>query len=281
MQRQYELEFQPSKRRQRDQLARLLLGFGAILLLLVVASAYAMQKNGWIDQWLNPTTEAQTDPEGTWTYTGSAVFLLCETDSKAKDLRFAMLVRADAAKREIQIFPLAPTAKAPLEDKDITLEQALREGGVKNLKAAAEALTETKIDRWIAGDDSAFTRAVNTMGSVAVHMEERVNYRSPEFSLTLAQGSQRLPGDSLLRYFRYLGTLGEEGPHAQGELLKLLLETYLAPKNGGTLDFLEARFNAMESLLQTDISITDFIGAQDLLLALLAESDQIQIDVKE
>jgi len=276
----YNLDFQPGQRRHRDQVTRFLLGFGAILLLLVIASAFALQRDGFIDNLFDQTTEPETVEEGVWTHTGSAVFLLAGHDNASQTLYFAMLAHVDIEQRGIALFPLNPQAKATVGSREVTLEQALREGGVRNLQTAAEALAGMQVDRFIAGSESAFVRAVNTMGSVIVQVEEGIRYRSQAFTLTLAQGTQRLQGDMLLRYFRYLGTLGEDPPLRQGELLKRVLETYLVTRNAESPEMLEDRFTSLENILNTNVSVSDFFAQRDMMMALLAESDQIVIEVK-
>ena len=278
----YDLEFQPRQRRQRDQVLRFLGGFCAIVLLLGIVSAIALQRDGLVDQFLgalHPTEASTEPPEGTWTHTGSALFLLSETDEAQRDLRFCALVRADITNRQLHVFPLSPQAMAPYEGGERSLEQALRDGGPKELAAAAEALTEGTVDRWISSGDSGFVRAVNLMGSVTVQVDERIRYRGAAFTLTLAQGTQRLQGDMLLRYFRYLGTLEEGGALAQGELLARVLETYLTVP--ADYNLLDTRFSSLMNTLQTDISVSDFYTHMEMLLDILANGDQFVIDVKE
>ena len=270
----YDLDFQPAQRRRRDHAVRFLLGFGAVLLLLVVASAIALQQDGFLDNILDrsATTEPEDDTEErVWDHTGAAAFLLCAHDNALQNLHFVMLVQVELEGREIAITPLNP--------REPGLVQGLREGGPRGLQNAAEALTELRIDRHIAAADSAFVRAINDMGSVTVQVEEGIRFRSPAFSLTLAQGTQRVQGDMLLRYFRYLG-LHEDTLARQGELLKTVLETYLVPRNAATPEMLETRFHALGNVLTTDISVADFFANRELLMDLLAESEQIVIEVR-
>ena len=269
----YDLEFQPVQRRRRDHLVRFLLGFGAVLLLLVVASAIALQRDGLIDTIFDrpATTQPESDDDPVWAHEGSAAFLLCAHDSARQNLHFVILVQVELETREIFITPLNP--------REPSLEQALRQGGLRGLQNAAETLTETHIDRFIAAADNAFMRAINDMGSIIVQVEERINFRSPAFSLTLAQGTQRLQGDMLLRYFRYLG-LDKSTLTQQGELLKTVLETYLVPRHAETPAILEMRFHALGNVLHTDISVADFFANRDMLMDLLAESEEITIEVR-
>ena len=278
----YNLEFQPKERRRRDQVLRFLGGFCAIVLLLGIVSAIALQRDGLVDQIvgaLHPTEPPTEPPADAWLHTGNALFLLCETDDKQQNLRFCSLVRMDITQRKVHVFPLSPQAMAPYGETELSLEQALRGGGPKELKAAVEALTEGAVDRYICSNDSGFVAAVNALGSVTVQVGERIRYRGAEFTLTLAEGTQRLRGDMLLRYFRYLGTLKEDAALRQGELLARVLETYIAKSMDAKQ--LDTHFDNLMNILQTDIARIDFVSRQDMLLDILANGDTFTIDVKE
>lgn len=281
----YDLEFQPVRRRRMQMVWRFVAGIASIALLLAVVSVVALQKDGLIDRlvgtYFDPTQPTGPEDPDAWNHTGSAAFLLSGTDNKRQELRFVFLARVDAAKREVHIYPFKPGAKAPDGDAgDITLAQAQKEGGVKRLKSAVEALTETKIDRYITAGDDEFMQAITAMGAVPVEVPARIDYRSEAFDITLGKGGQRLDGYFLLRYMRYLGTL-EDGAEAQGELLGRILETYLVPANGESAEVLERRYGALVNVLQTDISAMEFQAQQVLLQALLQNSAGISIKVDE
>jgi len=263
---------------------RFVAGIASIALLLALVSVLALQKDGLIDRligtYFDPTEPAEPEDPDAWNHTGSAVFLLSGTDNQKQELRFVFLARMDIAKRVIQVHPLAPTAKAPDGDGEITLGQAQKDGGAKRLKSAVEALTETAVDRYVTGTDDGFSRAVTSMGAVTVEIFERIDYRGTSFGITLAQGTQSLQGDMLLRYMRYLGTR-PDGPKAQGDVLKRMLETYLVPANGDSPETLERRFNSLVNILQTDITAMEFQAQHKLLQALLQSGGQIKIDVRE
>ena len=276
----YDLEFQPARKRRMVVVWRFVAGICAIALLLTVVSIVVLQRDGLVDRIRSayePTEPEVTGP-APWSHTGSASFLLTATDSEKQNLRFVFLVRADIAKREIHINPLAPDAKAPNGEGEITLNQAQKEGGVKRLKEAVEALTETPVDRYITATDDGFMRAVNAMGDVSVKVLERIDYRTEDFGVTLAQGTYPLDGDRFLRYIRYLGTL-PEGTKAQGEALELMLKTYLVPKNGDSPERLEKLFTKLVDILETDIYAMEFQLQQMMLQALLQESDKIKFAV--
>ncbi|MDR1928123.1 MAG: LCP family protein [Oscillospiraceae bacterium] len=284
--KKYDLEFAPQKKRRMSQVGHFMLGFLSILLLLGVLSAIALQRDGLLDQifgqYINPTDPTTEEaPSDAWNYSGKAVFLLSGADDSGKALHFVMLLRMDLQTRRLGVFPLDPAAQAPLDGKALSLEQAYAQGGVKQLKAAAEALTQDKIDRCVNSRENGFVKAVNTMGSVTVEVEKRIQYRSAAFSLTLAQGQQRLQGDALLRYFRYLRTLGESGPARQAELMRRVLESFLTAKNAATPELMQNYFDTLVNLVETDISVVDFAVQREILAALLTQGHPLTIEVRE
>lgn len=271
----YDLEFKPREKKRMEKAGHFLLGFLAIFLLLGVVSFIVMQRDGLLDEILggreDPSSTAPEEESRAWPYEGSALFLLSEADNNGGELRFAMLVRVDAARRAVAVFPLSPQAKSPL-DGGVTLEEALRQGGIKGLKAAVEALAETPVDKYINSRDAGFTQAIDTMGAVPVQVPARVDYKSAEFTLTLSAGNNNLPGDRLLRYMRYLGRQ-KEGTKAQGELLCRVLEAYFVPKNAADPEKMRQRFEKLVNLVETDINSIDFDAQAELLMALLQSGD--------
>jgi hypothetical protein len=275
MAKKYNLEFQPQHKKRMEFAGRFLLGFGAILLLLGVVSYIALQRDGLIDrilgQFLDPEETTQEVKSETWGYRGTAVFLVSATDNKGKELRFAALLRVDLAKREMR-FTMLPTReefRPDAESAEITLEQALEAGGLKQLVSAAQALSGQTIDRYVNSRDLNFIKAVNAMGSVTVQIPERVAYRSEAFNITISEGQQRLSGDLMLRYFRYLDALGTAGLDQQGALLRRTLESYVQARNESLL---EQRFETLVNLLETDCSARDFYDCLPLLQAILRDA---------
>ncbi|MDR2752758.1 MAG: LCP family protein [Oscillospiraceae bacterium] len=271
----YDLEFRPKEKGRRDFILRFMIGFGSIALLLLVVSAIVLQKDGLIDQILASyrPTEAASEPEQeTWPHTGNAVFVLAGTDYTGQKMRFAALVLADAATRQLVVKPLEPRAKLQWNGQETTLEKAVAAHGAKALRPAAEALAGMRVDRYICADDAGFVRAVNRMGSVTVEVPQRIRFNGADFTLTLAAGTQRLQGDMLLRYFRYLGTQKTGAAHAQAVLLAHVLQSCLQPNAAlSTPEALETRYNALADCLQTDISVEDFVNQSALLIALLQD----------
>jgi hypothetical protein len=270
------LEFQTATQRRFARTGRFLLGFAAILLVLGTFSFAALYRSGMLDQWFGePTgpTEATTQEEksGVWRHTGTATFLLAVTDNDRQDLRLLLLLRADLAERSLRVTALDPGAQAEAGNERGTLRQHLSRGGLKQLTAAAAAAAGIPVDRYVGSREDDFVKAVNLIGSVTVELDKAVRYRSPAFSITLAEGRQRLQGDMLLRYFRYLDTQGAAGRRRQGELFCRMLDSYLMPANA---DKAEERFDALINLVQTNISVLDFDGNLAALQDLMRSGDR-------
>jgi len=261
-----QIDFNPEQRRHRDFLTRFALGFGVLLLVLAVLSAVSLQRGGFLENLLNRelTTIVVEDPDA-WTYTGETTLLIAVHDNHAQHLRFVFLLHVNIAQRSIHV--------QPIEAGEGLLDAALRTGGVRGLQQAVDTLTGTPATRYIAARDSDFIRWINAMRVVPVQVDERIDHRG-EFTLTLAEGSQRLQGDMLLRYLRYLGT---HSPAAQAELFAHVLRTYMVPRHAQSHVVLEARFSTLTSILTTDISHPDFFTRRDMLMALLAEPEELTI----
>ncbi|MCL2195488.1 MAG: LCP family protein [Oscillospiraceae bacterium] len=268
MKKPVNIEFNPEQRRKRDFFTRFALGFGVLLFVLAVLSAVALQRGDFFDDLFNrePTTIEADDPYA-WLHTGETTLLIAVHDNAAQNLRMTFLLHADITQRRFVVQPI--TAGEGL------LDAALRTGGVRGLQQTVDTLTGTPSARHIAARDADFIRWINAMGIVPVQVEERIDHRG-DFTLTLAEGSQRLQGDMLLRYFRYLGT---HSPHAQAELFAHVLRTYMVPRHAQTPAALETRFGHLAGILNTDISHPDFFARRDMLMALLAEPDALTIEV--
>jgi len=266
--KQPNIEFNPDQRRKRDVFTRFALGFGVVLFALAVLSAVVLQRSDFFDDLFNRelTTIEAHDPDA-WAHTGETTLLIAVHDNAAQHLRFVFLLQADITQRRFVVEPV--TAGEGL------LDAALRTGGVRGLQQAVDILTDTPSARYIAGRDADFIRFINAMGVVPVQVPQHIDHRG-DFTLTLAEGSQRLQGDMLLRYLRYLGT---HSPQAQAELFAHILRTHMVPRHAQSHAVLETRFGHLTGNLTTDISHPDFFARRDMLMALLAEPEELTIEV--
>ncbi|MCL2445681.1 MAG: LCP family protein [Oscillospiraceae bacterium] len=269
MKKQPSIDFNPDQHRRREFLTRFALGFGVVLFMLAVLSAVALQRGDFFENLLNRelTTLEAHDPDA-WAHTGETTLLIAVHDNAAQNLRMVFLLHVDIAQRRFVVEPVVAG--------EGLLDAALRTtGSVRGLQQTVDILTNTPTARYIAARDADFIRWINAMGIVPVQVNERIDHRG-DFTLTLAEGSQRLQGDMLLRYFRYLGT---HSAQAQAELFAHVLRTYLVPRHASSHAVLETRFGNLTGILTTDISHPDFFSRRDMLMALLAEPEELTIEV--
>jgi hypothetical protein len=257
----YDLEFQPIEKQKSKFFWRFLIGFGSIVFILGGLSVFTLRQSGWFEQFGAETTlqTAESSNENTtWAYTGTATFLLSETSPDKTQLRFCALLTVDWKNRRFDIAVLNPAAFAA--------QQA--EGGLRGLEQALQAKVSSAVFRGITSTDSTFVQAANLFGSVSVDIPERIQYRSEAFGLTLAQGQQRLQGDLLLRYLRWLALQGDLVQI--GNVLSAFVDSALQSLKPEMLDSVFSKFvNALE----TDISARDFFDIQPALSAIVSDKN--------
>jgi anionic cell wall polymer biosynthesis LytR-Cps2A-Psr (LCP) family protein len=279
----YDLEFRPEEKQKTHKVVRFLLSFFLMVVALGLLSYAALRKNGidavitgqrGITQNSETTTQENTT---TWGYNGAATLLLCALNEKGDALRYLCLVEADAAQKNAVLSPIAPHNPVILAGEEITPQAAYQSGGYKLLKAAAGAAAGVEIDRYISATDEEFIRVVNMFGAVTVDVPARVQHRSAAFSLTLGPGQQRLQGDLLLRYIRYLLLDADTGAEAVTEVAMRICRTAFLTQSP---DGLQDTFDALVNILRTDVSARDFYDCLPLLKA-LAQENSLTFAVKE
>lgn len=154
---------------------------------------------------------------------GSADFLLYCTDNESSDFYFLVVVTADMDKKEFRVRPLK-------NDYPEYIAQ-YKSGGSKALISAVEKREKLHIDKYIGSNADTFVLAINYMGGLEYTVDNRVEYRTDDYTLILTKGSQTIKGDSLIRYFRYADTLGNAGLQIQGKLIATMLDGYIQDEN--------------------------------------------------
>lgn len=151
------------------------------------------------------------------------VLVYC-TDREKEEFYFMAMVDADIGQNRISVHPF--TADNP------EYVRALSTGGHKALIAEVEKAEGVKIDKYVASDTDTFALAINYMGGLKYTVAERIEYRTDDYTLILTKGNQTIKGETLLKYFRYCKTLGEEqGLKQQGDLICKMLDEYITTEN--------------------------------------------------
>jgi LCP family protein required for cell wall assembly len=134
------------------------------------------------------------------------------------------MVDADMEKQGFDVYPLNP------DNSDYI--KALSTGGEKELVSAVEKAEGIEIDKYVASSTDTFALAINYMGGLKYTVAERIEYRTDDYTLILTKGNQTIKGETLLKYFRYCKTLGEEqGLKQQGDLICKMLDEYITTEN--------------------------------------------------
>lgn len=168
------------------------------------------------------TTEA-SDTAVTQPISGSYNFLLYCTDSMTDDFHFIAIVTADMDAKTFAVRPIST------ENRDYV--NALKTGGSTELVDTVEKAENIEITNYAASDTETFATAINYMGGLEYAIDNRVDYRTDELTLILTPGNQTIRGDTLMKYFRYCKSLGNEGLKIQGKLIAAMLDSYINSEN--------------------------------------------------
>lgn len=190
----------------------------------------------------------------------SKTYLLWCADDSESELRFAWLVNFTMPERRTRVCVLDPDRRIGAEGEQQSIKQIFRQKGIKALTECMESEFGLNIDGYIGSDDESFKSMVNYLGGIDITVPEQVNYKSGELTVILVKGKQNLKGDTLFKYMRYLGTLGEKGREMQAAVLNEMLDYVFRPSNINRCDSI---FSRMSNTLETDLTIVDFSSAEE------------------
>lgn len=270
-------KFKTSKQDKRGGLLRFFYAFLAFALVFGTISAVVILKHNdlslediFSDKATTTTDENQTSGNDTVDLnkelTGQADILLYCADSDSSQIHFMVLVDADMDDRTFRVHPLNPDNSEYLN--------ALSTGGYKELISAVEKHEGVEIDKYIASNPDTFALAINYMGGLEYTVDERIEYRTDDYTLILTQGDQTIKGETLLKYFKYCKTLGTDGMRQQGKLICAMIEEYITAEN------VEKGITIYQKVLSkinsaSDVSYVEMSSALQML-KLLCNSDERQ-----
>ena len=240
---------------------------GCVLLILTVSILFILNKHDFNMKSVlggdaetqvvaEETTEAMPDIEGGKTY-----FFWC-ADSTGDEIRFAWTVSFELPKRIAYICAVDIDARIEAGGKTTSIRKAYSSAGIKNVVAGIEDAYGIEIDGYIGSDDEGFKSMVNYFGGFDVTVPEQIDYKSGDLSVILVKGRQNLKGDSLFRYMRYLGTLGERGRKLQAAALGDIMDSVFTKSNTNRCGTI---FSRISNMLKTDLTIVDFSSVEDAI----------------
>lgn len=196
----------------------------------------------------------------------SKTYLFWCADSSNDRLRFAWLVNFKLPERRVTSCALDLDMRISVasdamkgQEKTESIRNVFMTAGIKDLVAYLEGDLGFEIDGYIGANDEKFKSMVNYFGGFDITVPEQIEYKSGEFSVILIKGKQNLKGDTLFKYLRYLGTLGDRGRSLQATAANEILDSVFRPSNAGRLGTI---FSRISNTLETDLSIVDFSSAE-------------------
>ncbi|MBQ3044456.1 MAG: LCP family protein [Clostridia bacterium] len=234
----------------------------SVVLILAVSIFVIMSKNDFdvknvlggdavSETQAQPVDTQENEIEASKTY-----FLWCADDSE-NSLYFAWLVNFTLPERRVTVCALDLDTRL---DEAGSIRQVFKSDGIKELVSCMEAAFETDIDGYIGSDDGSFKSMINYFGGIDITVPEQIEYRSGDLTVILVKGRQNLKGDSLFKYLRYLGTLGEKGRSLQAAALSEMLDFVFKPSN---LNRCSSIFSRISNTLETDLTIVDYSSAEE------------------
>lgn len=268
-----EHKFKTEKQDKRGSIKRFICAFLAFALVFGSISAAVIIKNNDIslksifgkDDGEPVSDTGDESTANTQSIGGSMNFLLYCTDSSTGDFYFITVVTADMDNKTFVVRPISTGNPEYL--------RALKTGGSKELIEAVKETEEISIDKYIASNTETFALAVNYMGGLEYSVDNRIEYRTDEYTLILTRGNQTIKGETLMKYFRYCNTLGDDGLRTQGLLISAMLDSYINSENvkkGITIyQKLLAKLNS-----DSDISYIEATRGMEILQIFCASEDR-------
>lgn len=197
--------------------------------------------------------------------TGQANILLYCAEKDNSEIHFMIMVDADMDDRTFRVHPLGTDNSEYLN--------ALATGGYQELISAVEKHEGVEIDKYVASNPDTFALAINYMGGLEYTVDERVEYRTDEYTLILTKGDQTIKGETLLKFFKYCKTLGTDGMRQQGKIVCAMIDNYITAEN------VEDGINIYQKVLSkinsaSDVSYIEMSSALQRLRLLCASEER-------
>lgn len=197
--------------------------------------------------------------------TDDKTWLFWIEDSENGRMRIAWLVNARIPDRVLTVLPVKPSTHLDYQSRSLSVEEIRRTFGNSKLVSALESEYGIKIDGYIGSDDEGFKSMINYFGGVNINVPEQIEYRGDALTLILVKGKQNMKGDTLLKYIRYLDTLGERGMNYQASVMTQIFESVFRPS---LVSKAERVYSNISNSLETNISIVDFSSMRETINAM-------------
>ncbi len=257
------LKFKTTKRENATKRRKLILGFVAIVLVLAIASAVT-----YIKERKDKTDEDTSDSElSTLVQTKmkeNVSLLFAGTSTSENKPLFATVIKFNTKDSTITVTPLS-TAEINGEKTQELVSGFSEKAGMT-------------FDRYIVVNEKNFKSFVGLLGTYETEIGQAIDYKGDDFSLSLLSGKQKLTGDKLFKYVRYLGADGSDySLENQGKLIADFLSQKLNETNTSKGEDL---FSSMVNLSESDITIVDFSKYKDWLAEISKKPRNVTVELK-
>ena len=195
------------------------------------------------------------------------------SDSENDRMRTAWIVKAKLPERELTVMPVKPSTHIGYDSRSLSVEEIRHSFGESKLVFALEREYGIKIDGYIGSDDDGFKSMINYFGGVTVTVPEQIEYRGDDLTLILVKGKQNMKGDTLLKYIRYLDTLGERGMSFQASVMTEIFESVFTPS---LVSRAERVYSNISNALETNITIVDFSSVREAVEAMAEKGFKVK-----
>lgn len=254
------LKFKTTERENASKRRRFIVGFIAIVLVLAVASVAT-----YVRERKNPDSEKPSNsgmntlPQTKMKEEVSLLFVGTSTNDNTP--LFAAFIKFDTKDSKFTVIPV--TVSGIRADKSQEL--------ANNISAEKDI----PIDRYIVVNEKNFKNFAGVFGAFETDIKHTIDYKGEDFSLNLISGKQKLTGDKLFRYVRYLGLDGKDNSlKKQGELIADFLSQNLNEANASKGEDL---FSSLINSAESDITIVDFSKYKDWLAEVAKEPRDVEV----
>ncbi len=255
------LEFKTDK----EQAGRKKLTFGlffsigivmvACVCLLLLLREYDFDIDNIIGRSPDTTQESEETTAEPVTFEGNANFLLLCSDDDGKKVHHAAVLSVDLSKASMMIKTVNAKKNVTADGFSGNLSQHLSHGGMAQVVAAVESLTDLEISRYVRATDTTFKGLVKVFGGVACTIDEKITYSVDGVGYIIEKGTQTLTADMSYKYMYYLSQQNKNKPEKMSEFLSDMLCEFMTTENFTRADTI---YKKLVNILDTDISAYDF-----------------------
>lgn len=244
--------------------------FASCVLMILIVSCFAILKKYDFDirtaMGGEPETTTQPVSQETTLISNEAdkTYFFWNADSESGELNFAWLVNFKVPEMSVSVCTLP--LDTILSEGTETLVSSFKNNGENATVVKLEESFGFSIDGYIGSDDESFKAMINYFGGMNITVPEQIEYRGSEYTVILVKGKQNLMADSLFKYMKYLGTLGPRGRNLQASALMEMFDGVFKEKN---IEKREKYFSKLSNTLKTDLSIVDFLSAEEGIKAFM------------